>query len=227
MTMTRTTAEIMDLEQVIVQIASEMGCSPDKVERLISIANDMEGMGARFAHLRKYNSDESDNTELASHTLILNFNYGNMLKDEAEKLKSVNIEGIDIERFNYEGIDYASQGYTLETFKVAVRDALETALAEMRKPKEKKGDGTSNDIWLNKVLVFNTNTRRLSIVGEEVKKVVVREGEYKQVASKPKTIAKSLIRKQLGFRTDKYRRFAIDNIEGGVNLQGETLNIGE
>ena len=216
----------MTLEQVILQIASQWGCSPDKVERLIQITNDMESVGARFARLNKYRSDKSDHTELASHTLLLNFSYENMLKQEKERLTTVNVEAIDVERFNYEGIDYASQGYDLASFKQAVREALQTALAEMRKPKENKSE-ESNDVWLNKVLVFNTNTTRLSVVGEEVKRVVVEQGEYKAVASKPKTVAKALIRKQLDFRTDKYRRFAIDNFEGELKLQGETLNIGE
>jgi uncharacterized protein YqfA (UPF0365 family) len=91
----------------------------------------------------------------------------------------------------------------------------------------KKAKDTSNDVWLNKILVFNVGTRRLSMVGEEVKKAVVQSGEYKKVASVPNTIAKALIRKQLDFRTDKYRRFTIDNFEGELKLQGETLNIGE
>ena len=217
------------LEQVVIEIASEWGCSPDKVERLVRITTDMEGLGARFARVNKYRSDKSDHTELASHTLLLNFSYANMLKQEKEKLETANVGGIDVERYNYEGrINYEKKGYaTAEAYKNAVAEALETALAELRTPKAKKDDEVSNDIWLNKVLVFNTNTRRLSIVGEEVKKVVVEQGEFKKVASDPKTIAKELIRKQLDFRTDKYRRFAIDNFEGELKLQGETLEIGE
>ena len=215
----------MTLEQVIIEIASEWGCNPNKVEKLIVTTTDMESIGARFARLNKYRSDKSDNTELASHTLLLNFNYANMLADEKEKLKAVNIEAIDVERFNYEGVDYASQGYDLASYKQAVREALENALAEMKAPKKAKD--TSNDVWLNKILVFNVGTRRLSMVGEEVKKAVVQSGEYKKVASVPNTIAKALIRKQLDFRTDKYRRFTIDNFEGELKLQGETLNIGE
>lgn len=148
-----------------------------------------------------------------------------MLKQEKERLTSVNIGAIDVERFHYDRINFEKKGYaTLEDYKVAVAEALETALQEMREPKQGKGE--SNDIWLNKVLVFNTNTQRLSIVGEEVKKVVVEQGEFKKVASDPKTTAKNIIRKQLDFRSDKYRRFAIDNIEGEFKLQGETLEIG-
>jgi hypothetical protein len=213
------------LEQIIIEIATALGCSPDKVERLIEITNDMERIGARFARLNKYRSDKSDHTELASHTLLLNFSYANMLKQEKERLTTVNISAIDVERFNYDRINFEKKGYdNVESYKVAVAEELETALAEMRQPKESKGE--SNDIWLNKVLVFNTNTQRLSIVGEEVKKVVVEQGEFKKVASDPKTTAKNLIKKQLDFRTDKYRRFAIDNIEGELKLQGETLEIG-
>ena len=213
------------LEQLIIEISTALGCSPESVGRLIEITNEMESVGARFARLNKYRSDKSDHTELASHTLLLNFSYENMVKQERERLTNVNISAIDVERFHYDRINFEKKGYaTLEDYKVAVGEELETALAELRQPKESKGE--SNDIWLNKVLVFNTNTQRLSIVGEEVKKVVVEQGEFKKVASDPKTTAKNLIRKQLDFRTDKYRRFTIDNIEGEMKLQGETLEIG-
>ena len=181
-------------------------------------------MGARFARLNEYRSDKSDNTENASHTVLLNFSYANMLKDEKEKLRNFDVNAVDVNAWKYEGIDYEKQGYTLEEYKQAVKDALPTALAEINAPKQSKGEG--NDVWLNKVMVFNLNTLRLSIVGEAVKKAVIEEGEYKKVASKPLTVAKQLIKKQANCRSEKYRRFAIDNFEGAVKLQGETLEIG-
>lgn len=208
-------------DQVVAQLSAQWGCSPEKVARLIELTGSLENVGARFARLNEYRSDKSDNTESASHTVLLNFSYANMLKDEKEKLLNFDVNTVDVDAFDYSRINTGS--LTLEQYKRAVKDALPTALAEMNAPKQVKD--TSNDVWLNKVMVFNLNTLRLSIVGEAIKRAVVEEGEYKQVKSAPLTVAKQLIRKQAGCRSDKYRRFAIDNFEGEAKLQGETLDI--
>lgn len=208
-------------DQVVAQLSAQWGCSPEKVTRLIELTGSLENVGARFARLNEYRSDISDSTESASHTVLLNFSYANMLKDEKERLRTFDVNTVDVDAFDYSRINTGS--LTLEQYKRAVKDALPTALAEMNAPKQVKD--TSNDVWLNKVMVFNLNTLRLSIVGEAVKRAVVEEGEFKQVKSAPLTVAKQLIRRQAGCRSDKYRRFAIDNFEGDVKLQGETLDI--
>lgn len=214
--------EINDFGSVVSQLSEQWGCSADKVQRLIDLTGSLERVGARFARLNEYRSDKSDNTESASHTVLLNFSYANMLKDEKQKLMNFDVNEVDVNAYDYSKINTGS--LTVEQYKQAVKDALPTALAEINAPKTAKGQ--SNDVWLNKIMVFNLNTLRLSIVGEAVKKAVVEEGEYKQVKSAPLTVAKQLIKKQAGCRSDKYRRFAIDNFEGAVKLQGETLEIG-
>lgn len=211
------------IEQFLFQLATEWGVPPQALNKMIDKVSELEKLGARYARLNKYHSDASDNSEDASHTIMLNVNYGNMLKQEKEALANFDITTADVERFNYSNIDYASQGYTLESFKQAVKDALSEALDALNAPKKAKD--TSTDIWLNNVMVLNTKTCRLSLIGQSVSKAVIEEGEFKQVASKPLTIAKKIIRHQAGCRTDKYRRFAIDNLFGNVRLQGETIEM--
>lgn len=211
------------IQEFLIRLAIEWGVSPEGIEKMIDKITEFEKRGARFARITKYQSDASDNTEEASHTIILNVNYGNMLEQEKEALANFDITTANVDGFNYSNIDYASQGYTLEAFKVAVKAALATALNEMVAPKKKKD--TSADIWLNNVMVLNTNTCRMSIIGQAVSKSVTEEGEFKQVASKPLTIAKKIIRMQAGCRTDKYRRFALDNFFGSINMQGETIEM--
>jgi hypothetical protein len=175
--------------------------------------------GAKFARIIGYSSDKSDHSEIADHTIILNFSYQNMIKDDKETLRTFDVNVVDVNKFNYDSID--TKGMELTTYKNEVRNCLQNALYEINNPKKKE---TSNDDWLNNMLVFNWNTERLSILGEEVKKNVIVEGEYKITKSAPLTIAKKLIKKQAKLRVDKYRRFAIDNLSI-VNLQGETLEI--
>ena len=110
----------------------------------------------------------------------------------------------------------------MTAYKNEVRNCLNNALYEINNPK--KIERVNNDEYLNDMLVFNWNTERLSIIGQGVKKETIVEGEYKKVKSAPLTIAKKLIKKQSNLRVDKYKRFAIDNLNI-VNLQGETLEI--
>jgi len=214
--------EQQSFDQVVAQLSAQWGCEPSKVTRLIELTSSLETRGARFARLNEYRSDKSDSTESASHTVLLNFSYENMLKDEKEKLLNFDVSKVDVNAHDYSSINTGL--LTLDQYKQAVKDALPKALAEINAPKQTKG--VSNDVWLNKVMVFNLNTLRLSIVGEAVKKSVVEEGEFKQVKSAPLTVAKQLIKKQANCRSEKYRRFAIDNFEGALKLQGETLEIG-
>lgn len=215
----------MKKNQIIAEIAALMGIRAEALEKLVDISIRMEGLGARRASLSNYRSDKSDNTELAKHYLQLQFNYNNMLEQEREALKNFDVSTVDVEAFNYSGIDYASQGYDLPAYKQAVREALPEALKALQEPKKSKD--TSADVWLSKIIVFNKNTLKLSLMGEEIKKTVTEVGEYKKVKSVPLTVAKTLIKKKASLRGDKIRRFTLDNLDGGViKLQGETLEIG-
>jgi hypothetical protein len=205
-------------QELIAKIVSVYGCSEEQVLRLMEITSDMS-KGAKFARIIGYSSDKSDHSEIADHTIILNFSYANMRKDDKETLRTFDVNVVDVNKFNYDSID--TKGMELTTYKNEVRNCLQNALYEINNPKKRE---TSNDDYLNDMLVFNWNTERLSIIGQGVKKETIVEGEYKKVKSAPLTIAKKLIKKQSNLRVDKYKRFAIDNLSI-VNLQGETLEI--
>lgn len=206
------------INEVIATIVSTYGCNEQEVLKLIDNTTNMN-KGAKFATIKGYISDKSEHSELANHSVILNFSYKNMRKDDKNTLRNFDVNVVDVNKFNYDSIEL--NGKELSVFKNEVRESLQNALYEINNPKKKE---VSNDYWLNDMLVFNFNTERLSIVGQGLKKEVVVEGEYKKVKSAPKTIAKKLIMKQANLRVDKYKRFAIDNLTS-VNLQGETLEI--
>lgn len=210
------------IEKAIVGIMEAYGISRLDVERLIELTN--ENSRVRFVSLRGYNSDKSLNTEVANQIVNINASYGNMLEKDALTLNNV-VLGRDVvpmvETWDYERYDL--NGVSVEDFKKQVKEAQEMALFELRNPKT--GTRESNDIWLNKALVFNTNTLRLSLFGSSISKEVVQEGVFKKVKSAPKTVAKQIIQKAVEPRTSKLRRFTIDNLNG-MKMDGETLNLG-
>jgi len=207
------------LNELIAKIVSVYGCDEQQVLRLIEITTDMS-KGAKFATIKDYSSDKSEHSEIANHSIILNFSYANMKKDDKETLRNFDVNVVDVNKFNYDSID--TKGMELTAYKNEVRNSLQNALYEINNPKQV--ERVNNDDYLNDILVFNWNTERLSIIGQGVKKETIVEGEYKKVKSAPLTIAKKLIMKQANLRVDKYRRYAIDNLSI-VKLQGETLEI--
>ena len=212
--------EYQHLASIIASIMTAYGCSMESIVMLFDITGSMT-KGARFASLKGYRSDKANQTELADHMIILGFSYANMLKADKETLLNVNVNDIDVNAFNYDSIDFNGK-WTLESFKNEVRASLQNALYEINNPTQ--SNRVSNDEKINDILVWNRNTMRLSILGEGMSKTVTEVGEYKQVKSVPLTIAKKLIRLQSNLRAEKYRRFAIDNLNV-VKLEGETIEI--
>lgn len=180
--------------------------------------------GVSFVSIRDYNSDVSGNTETANQLINVGANYDNMIKKDIDLLKEVNIEDIDINKFNYDRID--TKKLSLVDYKLKVKESLQIAYNELmdsyNKPKS-ASNRVSNDVWFNKSLVYNTNTKNLAIFGQQINKTVSVKGEFKKVASAPKTVAKELIRKQMNSRTDKLRRFKVVNITAGVNISNDTI----
>lgn len=191
-----------------------------QVELLISATNEIGGVSA--VSIKGYSSDVSQNSEVANQLINVGASYQNMLAKDDNIYANFDVANVDVNSFNYETIDTAK--LTLEQFKAEVKNQLPIALAELNAPK--KSIDTSADIWLNKALVFNLNTMRLSIRGMQMHKAVEVKGTFKVVKSAPKTIAKKLIEKQAKGRSATLRRFAIDNLVGGINLVGQELVIG-
>lgn len=189
------------------------------VEKLIALTNGISGVS--FVAIKSYSSDKSDNSEVASQIVNIGASYANMLSKDSNIYGNFDLNTVNVDAFNYGNID--TKALSVDEFKQAVKDALPLALAELQAPKVSKD--TSADIWLNKALVFNLNTLRLSIFGQSISKNVEVKGDYKKVASAPKTIAKKLIELQAKGKAQTLRRFALDNLLGGFTAKGETLEL--
>lgn len=212
------------MEQAIVGIQEAYGVSREAVEKLINLTN--ANGKVRFVSLKGYNSDESLNTEEANHVININANYGKTLEKSLVELNSdemlIKAEFlIWAETWNYD--KYNLDGVSVKDYRSQVVEAFHIALTELRNPKT--GSRVSNDIRLNDALVFNTTTLRLSIMGLSQSKTVVQEGVFKKVKSAPKTVTKEIINYVVKPRTDKIRRFTMDNLNG-LKMDGETLEIG-
>lgn len=207
---------------IIAQIVSAVsGSSVETIEQLIAATNPLKG--CKFISIKNYNSDASDNTELANHVINIGFMYENMKKTDKELLKEVNLQEINVDNYNYGLVNTGV--FTLPEFKRAVKTSLKQAFDELTASNDAgPSNRTNNDIFLNKCLVFNTNTRSLSIIGQSVTKSVTLEAEPKVTKKAAKTVAKELIKKAAKLRTDTYRRFKIDNLNE-VKISGETIEI--
>ena len=95
----------------------------------------------------------------------------------------------------------------------------------MKQDDQKPADRINNNIKLNPVLWFNTNTENLLIFGKSVSKNTKVMGEFKKVKSAPKTVAKNVIREIL--RKDDLRTFAISNVITKVAGNKETVEMCE
>ena len=208
-------------EKAILAILNAYGnLNLKQVELLINATNEIGGVSA--VSIKGYSSDKSGNTEVANQLINVGASYQNMLAKDSNIYANFDVATIDIDKFDYSTINTGK--LTLAEFKTEVKNQLPNALAELNAPK--KSIDTSADIWLNKALVFNLNTLRLSIRGMQMNKSVEVKGEFKIVKSAPKTIAKKLIEKQAKGRSATLRRFAIDNLVGSIKLVGQELEIG-
>lgn len=185
--------------------------------KLVELTNNQQ---IGYVSLKGYSSELSKGTEIANQLINVGMNYKNAVEKDINTFENVDLSKIDINRYDYSTID--TKGLSLSDYKQAVKDSLPLALTELKKaPKPKK----TNDVYLNKILVFNTNTLKLSIVGKSENKVVEVKGEFNITKKAPLTVAKELIKNQSKSKTNSMRRFAIDNFVGSIKLQGETIEI--
>jgi hypothetical protein len=191
-----------------------------QVELLINATNEIGGVSA--VSIKGYSSDLSNGSEVANQLINVGASYQNMISKDEDIFENIDLNLIDVNKFDYTYIN--TNGVELNAFKQEVLNALPIALTELKQGKRK--NDMSADIWLNKALVFNLNTMRLSIRGMQMNKSIEVKGTFKVVKSAPKTIAKKLIEKQAKGRSATLRRFAIDNLVGSIKLVGQELQIG-
>lgn len=164
--------------------------------------------GTSFVGVREYLSQKG---ELSNQTLLVGYNYVNILKKDKEKLLKTDISSI-IEKY---GEKVATEA--LEELLVSL--AKLTATEEEKEQLRKEGDATigRSDAQTAAYTQLAKGIRlhadgKLHVTGIVVRKQVLKEGEYKEVNSRPKTLAKKDIKKLADLSNEKVRTFIFNDM---------------
>lgn len=182
------------------------------IETLANKIREMAGT-AKFVSFT-YRSKKAN--ELARHTIILGATYKGVVERSKLALELLPISEI------------LSLGISQE---LAV-EAKNKILASFNKTLEAIANGTQNEdytkigqyIHLGNGLSINSTDGSFQLFGLAHAKVVIEKGEYKEVKSRPLTIAQDKIKELLPI--SKFREFALDfgNIQS-ARMNGETLEL--
>lgn len=217
-------------ETVIVSILSAYGNMTR--ETLFTLIDATTVKGAKFISLKDYNSNQSDNTELANYVVNIGISYENMLNKDSITLNTYDIDTIKdvlkekVISHNYGKYDLSKfTDYKKPDFQphIEIMDILPIALIELKEADQKPTDRVNNNIKLNPVLWFNTATNNLLIFGKKVSKDATLKGTFKPTKSAPLTVAKNIIRDTL--RKDDLRTFIVDNVLTSLTSKGEILEL--
>lgn len=156
-----------------------------------------------------YRSKETG--ELARYTIMLGVNYGELYKKDRDTLAAM-LPSLD-------GLDKEAGEALLKSIEESITKGLGNNSAYTHG--KDKGDTYVSIMGIDGLKV-NKNDGVLHVLGVLQNKVVLEEGEHKVINSKPLTLAKNAIRRQL--RQGKVRQFALTNIQS-ARINGETLEL--
>ena len=168
--------------------------------------------GSQFASLtylsKKYN-------ELSRYTVILGFSYHKLVEKSVVELEILIADNKD----KWTALEKQAADEVMSSFQKTL---------ESHSRGEQNDDYTKKDQYIPVANGININTvdNTVQLFGMIQSKVVLQEGVYPVVNSKPLTIAKNNIRKQLSI--SKFREFAIDLSQMELaRVNGETLEFPE
>jgi len=117
----------------------------------------------------------------------------------------------------------ATDKYTREDWY----QALNELSASLKNPDVRRSQGQEDayiSITDNGTIKWNIKTQEIYIQGLSVRKTITQEGVYKEVKSKPLTIAKNVIRKTY-LSSGNWRTFKVKNLEGNIKINGDTIEM--
>lgn len=164
--------------------------------------------GTQFVAIRNY---ENSKGEVANHVVNLNVDYGKAKLKDIETLKNLDVSTLD------------SKGLGKDLMEQARQALLGAAIS----PNKARSNGQTEayKTICNGVSVYvgqdESKQGEIKIFAMAVSKKVIVEGVYPKVNSRPLTIAKNIIKKEL--KATKFRRLTLNNV-GAVKAQGNELN---
>lgn len=167
--------------------------------------------GVTFAGIKLYTNASN---EVANVVVNLGVDYYKAKLADIETLKN-----FDIEEF-YAKLEKAK--VTLKSTKIDILTAVTELLNEYQKPNQNRVDGQKEAyVHITNGVKVHKQTGKVFIYAFTVSKKVIVEGVYKEVKSKPVTIAKNELKKHL-LRTGKFRQYIVEDI-GAIKVSGETI----
>ncbi len=149
--------------------------------------------------------------EIANHTININFNYGKMKEKETEVLNNVSLDELQL----------------LSNENEIELDVFIQAKNELMSVEKKRSDAQKDAYtYVANGIKYHNDTGELFLKGMAHTKVVLQEGNYPPPGkSNPKTIAKKIISKKYGLKTQtEFRYIKIDFVRK-FNFDKETLTI--
>ncbi len=167
--------------------------------------------GCQFASLTYLSKSTK---EIARYTVNLGFSYNTLVEKSVTELEIIMAEITDQTSLEYTA--------AVEVMKSLKKTLTAHENGEQNEDYTKKGQYIPIVNGLN----LNTTDNTIQLFGLLNSKVVITEGEREKVNSRPLTIAKNKIRKQLS--VSKFREFAMDESNIGiVKVNGNTVELNE
>jgi hypothetical protein len=183
-----------------------------KTTTFFELIENFDFNGVSFVSIKGYCSDKSGNSEVADVLINVGASYGNMKKSDLSTLEAANVNMLVSENFG----------------KALIEQALAEKIKSIISPSETRSNGQKEayiNLNANGTLKYCKETKSVIISGVVVKKTIIQAGEYKEVKSRPLTLAKKHLDKVLDLKLAKIRYYKISNITANVKVSGNTIEI--
>jgi len=174
--------------------------------------------GASFIGITNYESVKSG--EIAHYTVNVNIGIETAKKKDLQTLQSVTDTDVNnmVKQTNFD----------VETVKLALSEMIASAeknLSANLNERSKQSQGqTDAYVPVAKGVKLHKETMQLHIFGMVQNKNLVQAGEYKQVKSADKTLAKKAWTKYLNLRAGKFRNFVVNSLDS-IQITGDTVTV--
>jgi len=183
-----------------------------KTKTFFDLIENFDFNGVSFVSIKGYCSDKSENSEIADVLINVGASYGNMKSADLETLQGA-----------------SAKNFVNENFGLAIiEQALNEKINSIVKPNENRSSGQKEafiNLNASGTIKFCKETKNVLISGVVIRKTVIKTGEYKEVKSRPLTLAKKYIDKVLDLKLAKIRYYKISNITANVRVNGNTVEI--
>jgi hypothetical protein len=186
-----------------------------KLQKLVKALN--EAKGAKFVSFTYTNKQG----EKANRLIQLNTIRENALKKDLNIIP--NVEYVENDKFDKTTFITAQLELIKSTkMKLGIGDS---SISKVDKEKYANRSNGQKDAYVQvaKNMKFNLENQQLHIYAKEVRKTILVEGVYPTVNSRPKTIAKRFIEKQM--KSSKYRTYILSNFDK-IKINGDTIELG-